>query len=319
MTSTPKVASPLKGALDGALVVSCDEVARYFYQGTDQEHWDMPDFPNIAPPFERFWLDFSAPEKTVSVETGEQMWSGMAPSDWGFFCLGTQLSSENEQSYLLQQPWRRSAGFFAKHLSQAKWGLDLCLIWQRLGQIEGPLWTWRLLVNEQGEVVRNAQGQTAIAEGAANETMSKLIDQAVAVSESSQAGRQVVYDIVLPFFHTAMLSLSFLHCRNIELKDVTPPVKTVHKKAQKRRGETSYKPVPYKVLNIQPMRQVLHTEGKSDTVGTKQSLHICRGHFKHYESGRGLFGKLHGTYWWPMQVRGSKEKGVATKDYRIEL
>src|SRR5258708_23297874 len=184
MTSTPKVASPLKGALDGALVVSCDEVARYFYQGTDQEHWDMPDFPNIAPPFERFWLEFSAPEKTVSVETGEQMWSGMAPSDWGFFCLGTQLSSENEQSYLLQQPWRRSAGFYAKHLSQAKWGLDHCLILQRLGQIEGPLWTWRLVVNKQGGVRKHAQRQKANAKCAAYETMSKHIDHAVAVSAS---------------------------------------------------------------------------------------------------------------------------------------
>jgi hypothetical protein len=130
---------------------------------------------------------------------------------------------------------------------------------------------------------------------------------------------QKVYATFLPVFHTALLSLSFLHCRNVGLEEVTPERKTIHNKAQKKRGEKTYQPIPYKILNIQPMRQILRTEGKSEIVGTKQALHICRGHFKHYEEGRGLFGKLHGTYWWPMQVRGSKEKGVATKDYRIEL
>lgn len=118
-------------------------------------------------------------------------------------------------------------------------------------------------------------------------------------------------------WHTALLAISFLHCKNVYLHDVKPPLQTVHNKAQKRRGVKPYQPVPYKVLDIRPMREVLRTEGQSERVGTKKALHIARGHFRHYENGRGLFGKYKGTFWVPQHIRGSKEQGVTTKDYRI--
>ena len=49
--------------------------------------------------------------------------------------------------------------------------------------------------------------------------------------------------------------------------------------------------------------------------GIRQTIHLCRDHFKDYRSGRGLFGQTHGLYAWDMQVRG----GAATGDSREEI
>ena len=65
------------------------------------------------------------------------------------------------------------------------------------------------------------------------------------------------------------------------------------------------------------MKQILRTEGQSQSTGIKQGLHICRGHFKDYTRGRGLFGRFKGLYWWDSQVRGTAEKGIVVKDYRV--
>ena len=66
------------------------------------------------------------------------------------------------------------------------------------------------------------------------------------------------------------------------------------------------------------MTRILDTEGGIGRGGgLKQALHICRGHFKDYRDGRGLFGKHKGLYWWEQNVRGSIEQGVHIKDYRV--
>jgi hypothetical protein len=107
----------------------------------------------------------------------------------------------------------------------------------------------------------------------------------------------------------ALFAISLMHCKNV-------------KKIPRGRGTTpgrrNHKPCKftYKVLDIEPMKRVLRTEGQCETVGLKRALHICRGHFKDF-SEKGLFGKLHGVYWWDSQVRGNTENGVVFKDYRV--
>jgi len=105
------------------------------------------------------------------------------------------------------------------------------------------------------------------------------------------------------------LAISFLHCKN---------VKTIQQGTGLNHGRRSrHTPgIRYHVLNIEPMKQVLKTEGNSETVGLKKALHICRGHFKDYRE-TGLFGKFHDIYWWDSQVRGTLENGVVLKDYKI--
>jgi hypothetical protein len=76
--------------------------------------------------------------------------------------------------------------------------------------------------------------------------------------------------------------------------------------------------IRYHVLDINPMKEVLRTEGNIDANGLKKALHICRGHFAHYENG--LFGRGEAcTVWKPSHVRGSVEHGIVDKDYRIKM
>lgn len=71
-------------------------------------------------------------------------------------------------------------------------------------------------------------------------------------------------------------------------------------------------------LEINGIRQLIKNYTNSDKL-TKQALHICRGHFKDFSHGKGLFGKAKGLYWWGMQTRGSKDDGEIIKDYKIKV
>lgn len=312
----PSIPSELKDDLDGTTIISATNVSNYYWQETDQENWDMVDFPNIAPPFERFWLDFNAPERIVSEEHGVIPWPATNQTHWGFHCLGFDLRDPEAREEYLQ-----AAARFRPYLEQftdTRWGMDIFLYMRLNGDNLGPLWFWRILIDDQGQVIRNQSGETVIVTGPLHSFIRGQIEQLAQVMPKNQA-EDAVYRGVITEFHTAMLAISFLHCKNIALEEITPPRKEVHNKAQKRRGVKPYQPVPYKVLNIMPMKQVLRSEGRSGEVGTKRSLHICRGHFKHYENGRGLFGRYKGTFWFPQQVRGEKARGVTTKDYNIVL
>jgi hypothetical protein len=82
----------VKDLLDGAVVVVCDNVAHYYYCDTDKENWDLQDFPNIAPPWGRFWLDFKAPPYIVSEEYGGRIpWGPEKPTMWGLYCQAEEL------------------------------------------------------------------------------------------------------------------------------------------------------------------------------------------------------------------------------------
>ena len=67
------------------------------------------------------------------------------------------------------------------------------------------------------------------------------------------------------------------------------------------------------------MKKVLKTEGGIDEVGLQRALHICRGHFKDYRDGKGLFGKHKGLYWWDSTVKGNANNGEIKKDYALKM
>jgi hypothetical protein len=64
------------------------------------------------------------------------------------------------------------------------------------------------------------------------------------------------------------------------------------------------------------MKAILQKTAQENHTGLKRALHICRGHFAHYED-KGLFGKYKGRFWIPQHVRGSIETGAALKDYQV--
>jgi len=108
-----------------------------------------------------------------------------------------------------------------------------------------------------------------------------------------------------------LLAHSFIHCRNVEIVTDRPPAKV----ARKREKQDKHALV-YKTLKIAPVKRRALRED-SEASGEKLRLHICRGHFKDYRDGKGLFGRYNGLFWWDMHVRGSSEMGEVRKDYEI--
>jgi hypothetical protein len=117
----------------------------------------------------------------------------------------------------------------------------------------------------------------------------------------------------LTYLLPVLMANSFAHCRNVREEVVTPPEKL--SRAYRRRHGVNL--TRYSVLLIDPMREVLRTEGRAGKVGELRALHICRGHFKTFDE-KPLFGKVQGTYWWPAHVRGKAEAGEVRKGYRVK-
>jgi len=116
-----------------------------------------------------------------------------------------------------------------------------------------------------------------------------------------------------PLLDPVHLTFSFMHCKNIKQREVVPPA-ILRQPWKKKHGRPL---VRYRVLDIDPMRKVLKSEGRSDEVGLKKALHICRGHFATYTEDAPLFGRVTGTFWKPQHVRGSAKHGAVVKDYRV--
>jgi hypothetical protein len=111
------------------------------------------------------------------------------------------------------------------------------------------------------------------------------------------------------------MALAFLHCKNVT---ITAPVREQkYDRAARRRGDPEG--LTYHRLVIEPMQRVLH-QAAADAGAPhdlQRALHICRGHFKDYREGAGLFGKQRGLFWWEAQVRGTAAAGRVVKDYDV--
>jgi len=110
-----------------------------------------------------------------------------------------------------------------------------------------------------------------------------------------------------------LLAISFMHCKNVNVTEEAPS-----RNARRHWDRLGHAPlIHYRVLDIEPMRHTLRTEGRADEVGLRKALHICRGHFATYSEARPLFGHLAGTFWKPAHVRGSLSSGAVVKDYSV--
>lgn len=118
----------------------------------------------------------------------------------------------------------------------------------------------------------------------------------------------------LNFTKPLLLAISFMNCRNVE-----KVVKRASLFPKSRRREGRPPLVKVYTLEIGPIKKIIGEHSGSSELLTPRALHICRGHFKDFSHGQGLFGKYKGRYWWPMTTRGSKEAGEVIKDYAVKI
>lgn len=122
-------------------------------------------------------------------------------------------------------------------------------------------------------------------------------------------------DQMVNYLLPALMAISFMHCKNVEVREVEPERGQSQSWAKKR----GHPLATYHVLEIGPMRAALEGEGESGAKGLKHALHVCRGHFKTFDDEGPLFGKTTGTFWWADQVRGRAEEGEIVKDYEVRV
>jgi hypothetical protein len=265
-------------------VLLTSNVAEYFYSGTNQEHWSLDkDFPNIAPPFSYFWVEFKM-AKIIRSEAGDTDVSRWLPQGGrvGQFWRALDRDEVNGEGIPDNVRWIYWCDMFIDyHRPEAT--------------ADGPMGATFLMVDAEGRGVGNPWMLSYSAEG----------DE-----EAS-----LVLKSIMAWYNPTLLAISFLHCKNVEMVDNVIDPKLA-KRYRERHGVT---PTPYKTLIIEPLKKVLHREGGSDKHGLAKAMHICRGHFKDYREGRGLFGKYHQLVWHPSLVRGTKGKRAPAREMEVRV
>ena len=280
------------------VVVLADNIAEYFYAGTDQEEWDITsDFPSLAPPWESCFIEYKMPSKIVS-------------SEHGTVKLDPIISGQHHaviiQTYTVDQMRQIMPENITPH-PEAHWTQSMTTFFEvgkgDISLVGACAWNLR----SDGSVI-NPEGSRFYHFIFGYTEAQHYID-----AEEARCVADVLTKAYWwPPAYVAALTYSFIHCRNTVIRDVAPEPKL--EKANIRRGKPPC--VHYKVLEIEPVKKILATQGLSEITGLKHALHICRGHFKDYRE-HGLFGKLKGLYWWNMHIRGTAKQGMVVKDYMM--
>ena len=247
-----------------AEVIHIQNVADYVFSGVDDKgRWEIAkDFPNLAPPFPAFWMEY------VDTRGGDK-------SRVGFLFLS----------------------FEGGALFKSKWQMAVSWILITEGMLFQPI-TWIICVNDDGSVKLHPDGTP---------------DMVVNIDQRLRPDQPGLDDLNLgDMFIAPLLAVSLMHCKNVSVISREPKVGN-----RKQRGRHASK-IRFHTLQIEPMKRVLRQEGKAEEAGIKHALHICRGHFKDFSKGKGLFGKYKDIFWWDSQVRGSAERGAVLKDYSVE-
>jgi hypothetical protein len=280
-------------------VVKVQNVADYQRAGTAQEWWDIrDDFPNIAPPWGNFWMEWRQPEHVRSDKLGTHgLYRHVRGDVYADPMAGVRWAVLGQACDVGSDPVARQDG--------VRWALS----WVGFS----PDWYSPRLDAEQATPALLLTFVNVDADGRATEV--KGAWQLGRPLHPSLDGREDATNQVSHLLrNVVLLAFSFAHCKNVSWDEGR-----FHGPLIKRRAERGRAPITrWLTLRIDPMREVLRREGGADRVGLAKALHICRGHFKHYDRGRPLFGKHEGTYWWPMHRRGSTAIGEIKKDYEVK-
>ena len=263
-------------------VLLIDNVADYFYSGTDQEYWSLDkDFPNVAPPFPRFWCEFKLVNTIRSTKGNTDV------SEW------LPQGGRAGQLFVALRPEEVKGEGIPENAKWIYW-LELFVDFHRRDvNADGPHGATFLCVDAAGAVIGNPW-----------------------MLSYAAAGTEEIMKNMMAWYNPSFLAISFLHCKNVTLVDNVVDKPLAKKWASKHGG---LQPTGYKTLIIEPLKAILRREGRAHETGLQKAMHICRGHFADYTEGRGLFGKYHGKFWIPSVVRGSKGKAAPPREIKVKV
>lgn len=110
-------------------VIHADNVAEFFYTGDEKADWTYKAFPNLAPPFDHFWIEYPLPE-LLNIN-GQMRPSGLGglgrigfkderpPWTPALFATTIELSMGSIPSFRPHARWILAANIFAR---RGRWG-----------------------------------------------------------------------------------------------------------------------------------------------------------------------------------------------------
>ena len=325
--------------VDGAHVFVIDNVAEYCLADTDKE-WDLDhDFPCVAPPFRKFWMEYRFPRHVVCHD-GESLQDEFASS------VGVLALAEAPEDVWPQARWatRKDYNWAVLELAQARQAEfeARCLpVETQLGRDgegagygvydEGAYDTWRSaaadldlrwLLRCQLCYEYDAGIYVPMLDFAflvCRDASIRLPAKVQVTRHPDLLGKDLDAERHLSAVLPVLMALSFLNCRNVSTIEEAPSdrLSRAYQKRQRKRGWEAPCLTRYHTLQIDPQGEGIRSTQERRNTGRAQALHIAHGHFKDYSKGKGLFGRNHGTYWWPSVVRGNPVRGEVRKDYRI--
>lgn len=280
--------------LKNSIVIKAQNVAEYAYQAGDDWGYDIEsDFPNLAPPFDSIWMEWSHKSRWRAPDL---------PADYPErIRLGALLSSVELDQLRADPEFARKTE--NKIPPAAKWLTSIQFFRNTSGSMEFSPIEIGLLIPADGRLPTREPCFTIIGSPLSGPMDRELTD------EERELGQSLASFLPFPF-----MAISLMHCKNVRCQS-GPPIEPKIQKARERRGKPPL--MRWKTLIIDPGKAVNVQTGSENAGSDSKALHICRGHYKRYAE-RGLFGRHTGTYWWPMQARGSIENGVIVKDYLVK-
>lgn len=291
--------------LNQAKVYNVAEVSQYYH--SRPATYKPEDFPNIAPPFRVMWFEYPFPEFS---QKGQERIDFQAK----FAEIGLQASDFGVGCWLLSLE-RNEWGDSIKLPSYVKWQCTMYIAISKHTQLMDTDFA-----RVQWYVTDSGKFHLTNGEPKANYQIPRSILKSVPEQDAIDA----ITTNSLPAFMT----LSLLHCRNVEV------VEHQAKQAKGRKMEKELKFLkPHQslkkhyTLKVSPVSKQYRSKPSSEWKGEprkEMAWHQVPGQFRQYggtyPDGRPrglLFGKWTGLFWVPSHERGKREGGEITHDYRV--
>lgn len=222
-----------------AVPVVIDNVAEYAFTHVlrdDDEELERA-FPNCVPPHDLMWVEAATPKQLLGRGDDGNMkmfdMSGM-PDMFGFAVRTTDFKDRTD--------WQPPKGY-----EGARWQVEFISLWAKgRRRVIVPGWKFDVYLDPTGRIIGKPR--------------SMVVDWAR--DKSTNAMRMLTWVFLRP----VLLAISFMNCKNVT-RHVHNPSETKNR----IRVKHGHKPLArYYTLHIDPMKQVLRTEGQIEKTGLKQ-------------------------------------------------
>lgn len=280
----------LAQALRQAMIVRAENVAEYHFQRSAKEKWFNDDFKNVAPPADYLWFEWRWPEWTNSEGKRLPFTPELIGRKAGVLVVsfkGPYATKINEETLSVDKSEWFCQGSLFTDINDGQFVPQECC----------GVCMWK--VGPMGELRDFVPGMRAIMPGF---SISSELLQSKEYQNFVQSGMYVPW-----------LAMSFMNCKNVKVEK-SPPISPALHRARLARGLSPLHRFHVLKIGLPPTnrRGSVYRGGQ-----TEKALHIVRGHFKTFDAQKPLFGKLTGTWWWPMHRAGAAERGVVEKQYEV--